>query len=413
MFKSFRFSTLRTLRRTLGALGAIAIFAGAAHAQGTDAGTPVTNTFTLDYQVSGVDQNTITNGDGTGVTSPTGTVDATNTPTVFTVDRLVDHTVTATNSPLSVAPGASGDNATLSFNVTNTGNDDQSYSFSIDNTLTDDFDATSLVVSYSTDGGATFTTVNQVGTGTASAPLADITPDIAPGDTFIVTVSGTIDSSQSDGDFDDIVLVAQARDPLDWRVEGATGTQGQITENDADATNAPLGVAENVLADGDGDGAGTIEAAGDGLFTAVGRFVVVAPDIAATKTVSVLATRGDVSDPFDCSDLGAAAITTPAQYSTSGACVEYIISVANNAAGPVDPTTTATGVDILDTLPDELIFAAAVAENFDTAPTPVGLPAANTACDGAVGGSCDIEFTGGVVNAGNTTAQIRIRAIVE
>ena len=55
---------MRLLNQTSRAVLALAcstVIVGAAHAVGTDAGKSVENTFTLDYQVDGVDQGTITN----------------------------------------------------------------------------------------------------------------------------------------------------------------------------------------------------------------------------------------------------------------------------------------------------------------------------------------------------------------
>ena len=121
--------SLRKGWRAIAALGALVAMAGAAYADGTDAGTSVENTFVLNYEVEGVVQPPITN-DTDPPTQPPGAI-VQGTPTLFTVDRLVDLTVAAVNSPLSVTPGASGPNATLVFEVTNTGNDTQSYTFSL------------------------------------------------------------------------------------------------------------------------------------------------------------------------------------------------------------------------------------------------------------------------------------------
>ena len=78
----------------------------------TPAGTDVQNTFTLDYEVGGVDQTQINNNA---------------TPTSFTVDRRVQLNVTGVQNT-NVAAGAS--DQSLFYGVTNTGNDNHSYELS-------------------------------------------------------------------------------------------------------------------------------------------------------------------------------------------------------------------------------------------------------------------------------------------
>ena len=73
------------LKALLGATALTVFTTGTAQAQNnfTPADTTVSNTFTLDYKVGGVDQPQI---------------DSSATPTIFTVDRLIDLTVTS-NGP--------------------------------------------------------------------------------------------------------------------------------------------------------------------------------------------------------------------------------------------------------------------------------------------------------------------------
>jgi len=82
-------NTKLLLKSLLGATALTALSAGTAFAGGTAAGTTVTNTFTLDYNVGTTPQTQVT-GD---------------TPTTFVVDRLIDVNV-APNAGTSVAPGA-------------------------------------------------------------------------------------------------------------------------------------------------------------------------------------------------------------------------------------------------------------------------------------------------------------------
>ena len=131
--------------RALLAISGLALLAsGAAHASNTltEAGTSVSNTFTLDYEVGTVAQPTITN----AVTADPNDIEQ-GSPTLFTVDRKVDHSITATNSILSSPPGTT---ATLTYELENEGNDDQSYSFSLDQTG-GSFDASSLTITVYVD----------------------------------------------------------------------------------------------------------------------------------------------------------------------------------------------------------------------------------------------------------------------
>lgn len=380
----------RKLLRPVLALGAAAALAGGAYADGTDAGTEVENTFVLNYEVNNVEQAPITNDPASGIT---GAI-VQGTPTLFTVDRLVDLTVQQTNSPLTVTPGATGVNAQLSFSVTNTGNDAQSYSFSLADVAADDFDATGLTISYQIGGGA-IVPVPAVVPGTATT---NHTPDIPPDTPFTVFVSGTIPTSQADTDFDDLILIAETRDPVNWLVEGASTTAGAVTVAETDPNDLEL-AAQNVLADLSGT---TEEADNDGLFSAQARFIIESPDLEAEKTVAVVATV-----PSNCAS--DAIVTTPTQFATPGSCIEYVITVENTGA-----TAVASNVEIVDILPAEVQFIAASVAGFLPAPAPAAVltaPSAPTNCDGT-DTTCSVDVSGGSI-AANSTATLTIRAIVQ
>ncbi|MEL6216234.1 MAG: hypothetical protein AAFQ99_11235, partial [Pseudomonadota bacterium] len=306
MERFLQMPVLHRLGRWLAAFGTASAMTLAAHAQDpapadnnfTSAGTSVSNTFTLDYQVNAVNQDTITNGDGTGVTSPTGTVDAQNNPTLFTVDRLINHVVQDLNSPQVATPGGS---ATLTFRVTNTGNDNQAYSFSIfdeGGAAADEIDAT-YTLTFRPEGApgpGTSITVVPTGNATADFGIGELTTDLAPDDSLIVEVVGTVAAGAVDANFDDLRLVAQAREPSAFIVTsgptGATATRGATAAADGDNTNVVTGVAENVLADGDGDAGGAAEVANDGLHSDAARIDVDVPDpnLFVEKVDGVLAT---------------------------------------------------------------------------------------------------------------------------
>ncbi|MEL6370751.1 MAG: hypothetical protein AAFR03_08525 [Pseudomonadota bacterium] len=350
----------------------LGIFTSAAHAAGTDAGTQVENTFTLDYQVNSISQTQLSN---------------TATPTTFTVDRIVDVTVTSTGNT-NVTPGATGQ--TLVFSVLNSGNDNQAYELSAADVASDDFDATSLTATvFVDDGNGTFDAgadgpgvAYTLGSGTATA-------DIAPDAVLFVVLTGDIPASVTNGQTDSVVLTANSLNPtasLDASYSATPGTE-TVAETGA---NDLLNEAQNVLI----DGAGVTDGANAGDFSAQGSFIVASAALSASKAVSVIATDGAAitcaTDP----------VVAGNQYAAPGACVEYVITVAN------DPTAsaTATDINISDTLPDEVEFVAATQNNFTVAgslSTPAGTCTA----------SCVVSLTGASL-ATNTTATLTIRALV-
>ena len=377
--------------------GACAMIAGAAHAQNsfTEAGTNVQNTFTLDYEISSTPQPTITNDPST--TIPGAVVQGSETE--FTVDRLIDLQLTQQNSPLTVAPGTS--TARLEYLLVNEGNDAQAYSFSIADVAGDDFDDTSYVVEYFIDtnansdpfdDAAVTITVTPTGTGTTT----NVTPDVLPDQTIGVRITSAIPSSATDGELDDLILVAQTRDPVNWQQEGATGSGGTTTAADPD-TNSDTGVAENVLADGSGT---SEEVANDGLHSDTGRYIVSSPDLTAVKSVDIIATT-----PTDCATDSAGGAT---EYSVPGSCVEYVITVDNNGA-----TATADAIDIADVLPEEVNFVTASFSGWDASPVPTLTTPSGAAatCDGTAS-TCNVTLTGASLSAGGQ-GTLTIRALVK
>lgn len=397
-------ANLRSIK-LLGALGAAIVFASASNAQSTDAGRTVSNTFTLDYSVNDTPQSQITNS---------------GSPTNFTVDRLIDLTVLQTNSPQSVVPGAPNTLAQLTFTVTNSGNDNQAYSFSLADQAGDTFDvpAAELTISYSVDGGVTFTDVAPVAVGTATT--TSVTPDIPGGDAVLVRVSANVPDTAVNAQFDDIVLIAETRNPIAWAFETPAPAAGALTTGvnfeGAAGTNDLLNVAQNVFADDDGDTA-ALDSALNGRDLDTGRFVIEAPNLQGAKTVDIVSTDGT-----NCANFATAPSNT--QFSVAGACVEYVITVSNLGANDSDGNAVppdnipATNIVVADTLPAELTFVAATVEGFTgTAPTASpALPASGTDCGAS---ACLVRFENGTVSAPNNTAgapsvaRVRIRALIK
>ncbi len=418
----------------LTALGAVMAFAGAAHAQGTDAGRTVSNTFTLDYSVNDTPQPPITN-EGGVPGAPDG-------PTVFTVDRLIDLTLTETNSPQLVAPGTliavDGGGAltsdpdlqptVLSYTVTNTGNDNQAYSFDI-SSPTGTFAATGFRIFYE-DAAGNFVELAEVAAG--SGATTQVTEDIPAGETRNIFVLADIPAGANNNEFDDIILTAETRDPEFWAFEGqfTTGfnpdgtvnttpvaapspnaTAGETTGNDAGGANDLVNAAQNVFA----DGSGTADGDADGLFSDTAQYIIAAPNLTGVKTVAVIATDGAA---ITCGDFSVAAVS-PNEFTTPGACVEYTITVTNNGAddGAGNPlpaaSVLATGIDVVDILPPELTFLSAQALGFTVAPTADAPPTANTVCDGTAG-TCRVAFIDGELAADPAApGAVVIRALVQ
>ncbi len=385
-------NTKTFLKALLGA-SALTVFAtGTAQAQNnfTPAGTSVSNTFTLDYNVGGVVQPQI---------------DSSATPTLFTVDRLVDLTVTS-NGDATVAPGSTDEE--LVFSVSNEGNDTQAYALTLveetaapDTIDTDDAaSGTSNIVYYIDAGGPGAPGLEGNGVfepgGVDGSPIPydpANPPEIGPDEVLWVVVTQDIPTSATDGDQADITLVADTLEPA------SSPSAGTPVTADGDG-NSLTGAAENVLADGSGTGN---EVANAGDHSATGSYVIASADIAGDKVVSVHSEDGSTCSTIPGSPSGG--------YGIPGACVEYVISVENSGSA------AATDIVVNDVLPDELEFATAVFGGDFTGGSfaSPALPAANTDC---VSGACVINLTGAtlpapVLPATSTTGTVTIRAYVK
>jgi uncharacterized repeat protein (TIGR01451 family) len=294
-------------QRALGALLALGLFAAhspSALAAGTASGVSISNSATVNYQVSGIDQTPLTS----------------NTVT-FVVDNRVDLTVAETNTTyVDVVPGSTAQ--VLSFTVTNTGNTAQDFALSAAPGNdpfggTDSFDATNVQVFV--ESGVT--PGYQPAEDTATF-IDELAPD-APATVYIVA---DIPVAQVDGDIAAYTLTANAHDA------GAAGGLGAETLATAGANTA--GAVDVVL----GDAAGDTDSANQGDHSDTGAYRVASAALNVTKSVAV------ISDPFN----GA---TNPK--AIPGATVRYSITVANTSA-----TTAATNVVVVDAPPANTTYAA-------------------------------------------------------
>jgi len=410
MSKTFDRTKVSPSVKTLTALGAVMAIAGAANAQTlTDAGSVVENTFTLDYSVNDTPQTQINNESGTP-----GDADG---PTIFTVDRLVDLTVVATTPGIVVAPGAGlGPLAdpTLTYTVTNTGNDNQSYSLSLGTLSSSDLGLplASFTVEYF--DGTAFVPIDTVTVGDTTT--SDFTVDVPPGTSFDVRVSTTVPLSALDTEFDDVVLVAETRDPEDWIVATATApVAGTLTVGET-GNNTLNGEAQNILADADAALEG-FDAAQNGNFAAVSQILIATPNITGEKTVQVIATNGIQNGTEDDTAAGctfteiAPGAVDATQFAVPGACVEYVITVSNLGGDTAANNLDATGIAISDTLPPELTFVEARVEGFAVAPTEVApFPASGADC--AVVTACVVSYENGTVSAPSAPGGAAVEAVV-
>ena len=385
------------LKGLLGATALTVFTAGNAHAQLTPAGTTVQNTFTLTYDVGGIAQPPI---DTSDPGDPNG-------PTEFTVDRLIDLTV-ASQGDNTVAPGATDEE--LVFSVTNDGNDTQAYSLTVVEETGDDIDtddpagATPVLVYYIDDGDGVY----EPGAGDNAAITYDPAnpPELGPDEVLWVVVTQDIPTTATDGNTADVSLVADTLEPDLLSGGGANPNAGTPVTADADGTNALTGVAENVLADGDGLTGN--EGDNDGAHSATGAYIVASADITAVKAVEVFSQDGS----------GCATISLPHtsptpgdNYSIPGSCVEYVITVENAGSAP------ATDIVINDVLADELDFVNVVIGG-DFTGTGALTPSAPATPLDCTGGACVINLSGEtlpapVAPAVSTTGLVIIRALVK
>lgn len=348
----------------------------------TDAGRSVTNSFTLDYSVNATPQ-----------TQVTGSADA------FTVDRLVDLMVSyqSNTNDDALQPGTVA--TTMLFKLENEGNDTFAYEIGYTNQTGEtpaEFDlGGTITIQYSvnTDGDNAFEP------GADDGPLtsyATRTPDVAKDQSLWIVITGDIPADAVDSAKANIAVTATAVQPTAWTFE-AGATHGAALVADSDGNNATAGsVAENVFADGAGSGG---DSANDAIHSDVGTFTVSSANLVATKSVTVLATNLDGS--FDCPNFGATQISAT-EYSTPGACLEYLISVSNSGSA------TATITALADELPLGVVFKAAQTANFTTAGT-LSEPAADTVCNGT--DNCSLSYDGATLGNGDT-GTLRIRVLV-
>jgi len=283
-----------------------ALAATPAYAAGTAAGSTITNTVSVNFQVGGVAQTAVS---------------ASNT---FTVDRKVNLTVAEIgSSTTSVSPGQLA--AVTAFTVTNLSNATLDFALTAAqqtggagaHSNTDNFDVTNVKIYLDNDNSGTLT---------AGDTVVTYLDELAADTSKNVLVVADIPVGQVTNDVAAVTLTATGREG------GAAGSMGiALVDNASTANTAGM---DTVFA----DGAGATDAAKDASFSAKDDYTVLAAALSATKTSKV------ISDPINNA-------TNPKMI--PGAVVEYCIAVAN-ATG----SATATSVALSDVLPTATTYQA-------------------------------------------------------
>ena len=330
--------------RLLGTVGAAALavlVANPALAEGTEAGTTITNTVTVNYQVGGVSQ-TATGGSNS-----------------FKVDRKVNMTVAEVGTTTTqVSPGQG--QAVTTFTVTNNSNATLDFALAAAqqtggagaHSNTDSFDVTNVKIYADTDNSGTF-----------NAGDLEITyiDELAADQSRTVFVVADVPLSLNSGDVAAVTLTATGRE------SGSAGSVGAALNqtNTGSLNEVDQNVVDTVFA----DAAGATDGTRDAAHSAKDDYTVLAAALTVLKTSKI------ISDPLN-------GTTNPK--AIPGATVEYCISVANAAGG-----ATASSVAISDPLPATVTYDSGYGIFVDGTVT---------------GADCNADGTaGGSYNAGTTT----------
>jgi len=297
-----RRSTMQYFKKlkATGILFALVMFAAGmqtAMAVGTASNTTIANTATVDYQVSGFAQATVTSNNET-----------------FLVDNRVDLTV-ANVAGTNVLPSST--DQPLTFTVTNTGNTTQGYALTATNGA-GDFNMGNIRI-YIDDGDNIWE-----GIGTETLYVAATNAfDLAANATSVnVYVVADTPGTPTNGQTSDIDLLATTLNA------GTTTVTTGLT--DADPNTAGVDVVF-------GDAAGTVDIVEDGQHSAVGTYTIAITPLTLVKS-SVVA-----EDPFN-------GTTNPK--AIPGARITYTLLVTNPGA------TDATTVVVVDDIPANTTYVA-------------------------------------------------------
>lgn len=286
---------MQRTKQLLGAVSAAALvaFSTSPALAGTTAGSTITNTVSVSFDVGGVKQTA---------------VNASNT---FTVDRAIDVIVDfAGTASTSVSPGQQ--NAVLAFDVKNASNAVLDFQLAAALNSGTAANIANFEIYLDSDGDRTLSAAEL-----AAGKITSL-DNVAADDTVEVIVIADIGLAATDSDSFDVVLSATARNSDGSALSQTTGA------NTAGEDTVYI------------DGAGITDASRDAVFSDVGSFRVAGAQMTVTKTSKI------IDDPVN---------GTSSPKAIPGATIEYCIVVAN-AAG----AATATAIAVDDALPADVSY---------------------------------------------------------
>lgn len=304
------------MRKAIGGLsllvGAVLLLgSGGAYAAGTAAGTKVTNSVSLDFQVH-----------GTAQTQQTASVD-------FKVDdKLVISVANQDSGDITTNTEPGSQKAVSAFQVTNDGNAQQDVILSAVNMPTGTTDPKNT----SASSDLLVTTSGVYSDSTCQTPISTIS-NMAVGAQQIVYICSSIPKSATNNQIAVVGLLAKvgaagsgtayASDDKSLN-KNTTGTNGNITKE----LNIFAEAASAHPATGD-------SGADDGASSDLGAYKVQAASLAITKSVAVTKDPTNDSNP----------------HAIPGATLEYTVTI-DNAPG----AQSATSLDVKDTIPSNLTY---------------------------------------------------------
>ena len=269
---------------------------GAAQAVGTPAGTVISNNATLDFQVGGVSQPTVTSVADT-----------------FKVDAKVDFTIAANSDGVSnsVASGGASDTYWIAFDVTNVGNVGLDLGFGTTYPGGNDWDQNVLKIVLDVNDNDIYESAIDTDTFIDEWPVGNVNS--------VFVVAQAI-PARADGDISNITLTVTAY------YNGGAG-QGALVVADTGGDNdsGPNGI-DWVRAD----------TGNDGLEAATDAFLVSGATLTVTKSSTV------IWDPINIS-------TNP--IAIPGARISFTITVTHTAG------STATEITITDQMPANVTYS--------------------------------------------------------
>ncbi|HSF12366.1 MAG TPA: hypothetical protein VLA50_05275 [Erythrobacter sp.] len=293
---------MKTTTQLLGAVSALALVvmsSAPAWAEGTTAGSTITNNVSVTFDVGGVTQNAETASDS------------------FTVDQRVNVNVEFVGAATSVSPGQQ--DAVIAFDVTNLSNSTVDLDLSAALTAGTGANIANFQIYRDTDGDRVLSAAEL-----AAGPITFL-DEVGEDVTLSVIVIADIGLNAVNGDDFDVTLTADAH------AAGGVGLGAELVGTTGANTNG----IDTVLF----DGAGATDLANQGDFSDTGTYTVAGALVTVAKTSRV------VSDPVN-------GTTNPK--AIPGATVEYCITVSNAAGG-----ATATNVDVIDDLPFDVTYLTA------------------------------------------------------